>query len=82
MTEAVRGISDFAIGALGTRRVEIRCGSLNVPSIGVAERAGYRLEGELRSHEVGADGSLRSILVYAMLPERRVPTAGRDSAES
>ena len=68
ITEAVKGISDFAICNLGARRVEIRCDSLNGPSIRFAERAGFYLEGELRNHEVGADGNLRNTLVYSMLP--------------
>jgi RimJ/RimL family protein N-acetyltransferase len=35
----------------------------------VAERAGFRLEGELRNAEVSVDGEPRDMLVYAMLPE-------------
>src|SRR5215210_2207689 len=69
VTEAVRGITAFAFGHLGARRVEIRCDSLNRKSARVAERAGYRLEGELRNAEVGADGRLRNVLVFSMTPE-------------
>src|ERR671915_2104068 len=47
VTEAVRGITAFAFDALGARRVEIRCAPLNKRSARVAERAGFRLEGEL-----------------------------------
>ncbi len=60
VTEAVRGIPNFAFGHLGARRVEVRCDSLNERSVRVAQRAGYRLEGELRNAVVGADGSLSS----------------------
>ena len=79
VTEAVRGISDFAFGVLGARRVEIRCDSRNLPSARVAERAGFRLEGELRNNEVDTNGDVRNTLVYAMIPEeheitRRPPT--------
>jgi|SRR5215210_578247 len=48
MTEAVRGITAFALGA---RRVEIRCDSRNLASMRVAERAGFLLEGELHNNE-------------------------------
>src|SRR5829696_8736347 len=65
-TEAVRGITAFAFEALGARRVEIRCDSRNRPSARVAERAGFRLEGELRNNEVGTDGVSRDTLIYAL----------------
>lgn len=71
ITEAVRGISDFAFDALDANRVEIRSDSLNHRSAKVAERAGFRLEGELRNAEAGSDGSLRNTLVFSMIPEER-----------
>ena len=69
ITEAVRGITSFAFGHLSARRVEIRCVTLNGRSVRVAERAGYRLEGELRNAEVGADVEPRIGLIYSMIPE-------------
>ena len=69
ITEAVRGITDFAFGHLGARRVEIRCDPLNRPSVSVAERAGYLLEGELRNAEVGTDGKPRNVLSFSVIPE-------------
>jgi RimJ/RimL family protein N-acetyltransferase len=69
MTEAVRGITAFALDALGARRVEIRCDSRNVASKRVAERASFLLEGELRNNEVGNDGSPRDTLIFAMTPK-------------
>jgi RimJ/RimL family protein N-acetyltransferase len=71
VTEAVRGIAGFAFDTLGARRVEIRCDSLNRRSARVAERAGFRLEGELRNAEIDADGEPRNTLVFSMLPEER-----------
>jgi RimJ/RimL family protein N-acetyltransferase len=71
ITEAVRGITGFALDHLDARRVEIRCDSLNRRSERVAERAGLRLEGELRNAELGADGEPRNTLVFSMLPEER-----------
>ncbi len=70
-TEAARAITAFAFDALGAKRVEIRCDSRNLPSARVAERAGFRLEGELHNNEVGTDGVPRDTLIYAMTPERR-----------
>ena len=71
VTEAVRGITAFAFDALGARRVDIRCDSLNHPSVRVAQRAGFRLEGELHNNEVGTDGSARDTLIFALTPEHR-----------
>lgn len=69
ITEAVRGITRFAFDHLGARRVEIRSDPLNRRSASVAERAGFRLEGELRNAELGADGEPRNTLVFSMIPE-------------
>ena len=66
-TEAVRGISAFAFDTLDAKRVEIRCDPLKRPSARVAERAGFRLEGELRSEAVGTDGTPRNTLVFSMI---------------
>jgi len=67
----VLSITAFAFDTFGAKRVEIRCDSRNLASTRVAERAGFRLEGELRSNEVGTDGEPRDILIYAMTPEQR-----------
>jgi RimJ/RimL family protein N-acetyltransferase len=71
ITEAVRGIAAFAFDDLGARRVEIRCDSLNRRSASVAERVGFRFEGELRNAELGVDGEPRNTLVFSMIPEER-----------
>jgi RimJ/RimL family protein N-acetyltransferase len=71
ITEAVLGITAFAFDVLGAKRLEIRCDSSNLASVRVAERAGFKLEGELRNNEVGTDGEPRDILIYAMTPEHR-----------
>jgi RimJ/RimL family protein N-acetyltransferase len=76
VTEAVRGIAGFAFDALGAKRVEIRCDQLNGRSRRVAERAGFRLEGELRNADVGTDGTARNVLVYSMVPEERARLGG------
>lgn len=71
ITEAVRGITAFAFEALDAKRVEIRCDPLNRPSARVAERAGFRLEGELRNESAGTDGSARNTLVFSLTPDDR-----------
>jgi RimJ/RimL family protein N-acetyltransferase len=71
VTEAVRGITAFAFDALGARRVDIRCDSLNHPSVRVAQRAGFRLEGGLHNNAVGTDGSAEDTLIFALTPEHR-----------
>jgi RimJ/RimL family protein N-acetyltransferase len=68
-TEAVRGILAFAFEVLGAQRVEIRCASENRPSARVVERAGFRLEGELRNAEVDAQGKLRNVPLFSMIRE-------------
>jgi RimJ/RimL family protein N-acetyltransferase len=69
ITEAVLGITAFAFDTLGAKRVEIRCDSSNLPSVRVAQRAGFLLEGELSNNEVGSDGTIRDTLIFAMTPE-------------
>ena len=51
--------------------VEIRCDSRNHPSVRLAERAGFLLEGTLQNNEVGTDGSARDTLMFALTPEHR-----------
>jgi RimJ/RimL family protein N-acetyltransferase len=71
VTEAVRGIASFAFDTLDAKRVEILCDPLNRPSARVAERAGFRLEGELRNESAGTDGSVRNTLVFSLTPDDR-----------
>lgn len=65
MTEAVNGITDFAVKELQANRVEIRCDARNIKSARVAERAGFRLEAVLRKEKRALDGTLRDTKVYA-----------------
>jgi len=51
--------------------VEIRCDSLNHRSGRAAQRADFRLEGELRNDEVGTDGEPRNALLFSMIPKER-----------
>ncbi|MCM3733614.1 GNAT family N-acetyltransferase [Fictibacillus nanhaiensis] len=67
MTEAVQGITDFAVNELKARRLEIRCDTSNIKSAAIPERLGFTLEGILRndSLEIGSTTRLRNTSIYA-----------------
>lgn len=66
MTEAAKGIADFAIQELGARRVEIRCDAQNYKSRAIPERLGFTLEGILKNNDLAPDTKeLRDTCVYA-----------------
>lgn len=69
MTEAVRGITDFASRAFGAVRVEIRCAPENTKSANVAKRCGFALEARLEWNERSAAGELRDTLIFATFPQ-------------
>ncbi len=68
ISEAVRGISQFALGHLGARRLEIRCDALNERSASVARRCGFQFEGRLRNYELDSSGEPRDTLVFSLVP--------------
>lgn len=63
--EAVQAITDFAVRELAANRIEIRCDARNKRSAQVAQRAGFTLEGILRSEKRDTDGSLRDTMIFA-----------------
>lgn len=65
VTEAVEGITQFAFGQLGAKRIEIRCDSRNVKSRRIPERLGFLLEGILRNDSVDVDGNVRDTCVFS-----------------
>ncbi|ACT03325.1 GNAT family N-acetyltransferase [Paenibacillus sp. JDR-2] len=65
ISEAVEGITNFAIHQLQANRVEIICDARNKRSAKVAECAGYTLEGVLRNHKRANDGSLRDTMIFS-----------------
>lgn len=66
MTEAVAAIAAFALGGLGARRVTSLPDAANLPSRRVAERAGFLLEGIMRSERVTPAGEARDTCLYAI----------------
>jgi ribosomal-protein-serine acetyltransferase len=65
ITEAVAGITEFAIKELQANRIEIRCDAKNIRSARVAERLGFTLEGILRSESSDETGKLSDTMVFA-----------------
>ena len=72
-TEAVRALTDLAFQEMAANRLEIRSDTQNHRSRRLAERAGYRLEAELRSNVRANDGSLRDTAIYVMLAQDSNP---------
>ena len=66
VTEAAQALTQFAFAQLRARRVEVRMDDTNPRSWRVAERAGFALEGVLRSDSLTAQGEPRDTRVYAL----------------
>jgi hypothetical protein len=67
-TEAVLALTDWALGSLKARRVELVTDEANYGSRRLAERCGFTLEGVLRNTMQSPDGQIRNSCVYARLP--------------
>jgi len=67
VTEAVRALTRFAFERLQARRVEVRMDETNERSWKLAQRAGFALEGVLRSDSLNPQGEPRDTRVYALL---------------
>jgi RimJ/RimL family protein N-acetyltransferase len=71
VTEAARALTRCAFDTLQARRVEVRMDDTNVRSWKVAERAGFALEGTLRSDALNPLGEPRDTRVYALTAAAR-----------
>jgi ribosomal-protein-serine acetyltransferase len=69
-TSAVRLAADFAFRQLGLVRLEIAVLPENLPSAGVAERAGARFEGIARNRIV-VHSQPHDALMYSLVPDGR-----------
>jgi RimJ/RimL family protein N-acetyltransferase len=68
MSEAVKGISDYAFNELHARRIEIRCDSRNTKSRAIPKRLGYTLDAILQNDDISVDGKqLRDTCIYAKI---------------
>jgi RimJ/RimL family protein N-acetyltransferase len=67
VTEAARALTRFAFERLRARRVEVRMDDTNERSWRVAQRAGFALEGVLRSDSLNPLGAPRDTRVYALV---------------
>ena len=66
-TEAARAVIRFAFEYLKVSRIELQVAAGNTPSVHVAERCGFRLEGRLRRRQSRKDGSLVDKLWFGLL---------------
>lgn len=71
MLETVQLLTDYAFDVLAAKRVEINCDERNIRSAAVAQRLGFVQEGRLRNHLLAPDGTLRTTLVFALIPTDR-----------
>ncbi|MCG2595417.1 GNAT family N-acetyltransferase [Ramlibacter sp. XY19] len=69
VSEAVRGLAQYAREELGAVRLEVIVDAPNARSRRVAEAVRFQLEGTLRSHRRGPDGKLRDLCVYASVED-------------
>jgi len=75
VTEAVRGIADFAVRVFHARRLVIMCDVKNTASANVARRAGFELEGTLRCDGHNVIGALCDSYLFARI-QRDGPANG------
>ena len=70
VTEAAQALTRFSFDELRARRVELRMDDTNTRSWKLAERAGFALEGTLRSDSLNPLGAARDMRVYALVAAR------------
>ncbi len=69
ISRAVRLLARWAFDDLGLARLELTTDPENIASQKVAERCGFQMEGQLRSHlRVLHSGQRRDSLLYSLLP--------------
>lgn len=68
VTEAVRGLADFAVSELGAKRVHLHLDTRNERSRRVAESAGFRHEARMQRMLRANDGTIADIDWYCYLP--------------
>jgi ribosomal-protein-serine acetyltransferase len=76
MTEACRGLVEYAFKELNLNRVQIRCATENQKSRAIPERLGFRQEGILRQAEWLYDHYV-DLVIYGMLASDRSDESAR-----
>ena len=69
-TDAIVALTDWALAELGLGRVQVFVAPENVAAVSLAERAGFRHEGLLRSYWEHGDERL-DVLILARVPSDR-----------
>lgn len=64
--EAVRAVTRACFDRCHASRVEIRCDVRNGRSARVAKACGFTLDGTLRGHARGTDGTIRDTMIWGM----------------
>jgi ribosomal-protein-alanine N-acetyltransferase len=67
--EAIREVLRFGFEDMALRRMEIWTAAVNVRSLRLAERLGFRREGTLRRRNLEDDGTLSDSAVFGLLRE-------------
>ncbi len=67
ITEGVKALAQYAMGALEANRVFLTTDENNHASRRLAERAGFEFEGTLRLDRRNLDGNLRNTRVYSIV---------------
>jgi RimJ/RimL family protein N-acetyltransferase len=71
-TEALKALCRWGVDTLDLKRLELLTDPQNLPSQRVAEKAGFRREGILRSSLEYRDGTRRDSVIFSLLPEELV----------
>jgi RimJ/RimL family protein N-acetyltransferase len=75
VTRALRLLCRYGFEELGLGRLELIADPDNAASQRVAEKAGFRREGVLRSHLLHPDGRRRDSVMFSLLPGELSPPA-------
>jgi RimJ/RimL family protein N-acetyltransferase len=68
VTRALRMLCRYGLGEPGLGRLELVTDPENLASQRVAEKAGFKREGVLRSHALHPDGRRRDSVMFSLLP--------------
>lgn len=66
-TEALRGLAEWVFGTTGLRRIDLTAALDNLPSLRVAQKAGFTWEGVLRAAVLEEDGRPHDLVIFGLL---------------